>query len=65
MPTMYEKQIMAGIDLDVDYRIDEIQRMYGRQEITKANTRNTTLEIMQESNELESSTYETVYGNSK
>lgn len=61
MPTMYEKQIMAGIDLDVDYRLDELQRMYGTQEIS-TDTRNTTLEILQERQELDSTTFETMYG---
>lgn len=60
MPTMYEKQIMAGIDLDVDYCLDEIQRMYGTQEIS-TNTRNTTLEILQGRQELDSPTFETMY----
>ena len=61
MPTMYEKQIMAGIDLDVDYRLDELQRMYGMQEIS-TDTRNTTLEILQGRQELDSPTFETMYG---
>ena len=61
MPIMYEKQIMAGIDLDVDYRLDELQRMYGTQEIS-TDTRNTTLEILQGRQELDSPTFETMYG---
>ena len=62
MPIMYEKQIMAGIDLDVDYRLDELQRMYGTQEIS-TDTRNTTLEILQGRQELDSPTFETMYKN--
>lgn len=60
-PTMYEKQIIAGIDLDVDYRLDELQRMYGTQEIS-TDTRNTTLEILQGRQELDSPTFETMHG---
>lgn len=63
MPTMYEKQIMAGIDLDIDYSLDEIQRTYGRQEIS-TDARNESLELLQENSELNSPTFETIYGKS-
>ena len=61
MPTMYEKQIIAGIDLDIDQRIDEIQRSYGSQEIS-TDSRNESLELLQENQDLSSSTFETMYG---
>lgn len=61
MPTMYEKQIMAGIDLDIDYSLDEIQRAYGSQEIS-TDARNESLELLQENSELSSPTFETMYG---
>lgn len=61
MPTMHEKQIMSGIDLEVDYSLDEIQRMYGTKEIS-TDTRNTTLEILQGNQELNSTTFEIMYG---
>ncbi len=61
MPTMYEKQIMAGIDLDIDYSLDEIQRAYGSQEIS-TDARNESLELLQSSSELSSPTFETIYG---
>lgn len=63
MPTMYEKQIMAGIDLDIDYSLDEIQRTYGSQEIS-TDARNESLELLQENSELSSPTFETIYGKS-
>ena len=60
MPTMYERQIMAGIDVDIDYRLDEIQRTYGKQEIT-SDARNESLEILQNNQELSSPTFEIMY----
>lgn len=63
MPTMYEKQIMAGIDLDIDYSLDEIQRTYGSQEIS-TDARNESLELLQENSKLSSPTFETIYGKS-
>lgn len=63
MPTMYEKQIMAGIDLDIDYSLDEIQRTYGSQEIS-TDARNESLELLQKNSELSSPTFETIYGES-
>lgn len=33
MPTMYEKQLLTGIDLDIDYNLDELQRTYGKPNI--------------------------------
>lgn len=30
MPTMYEKQLWTGIDTDIDYTLDELQRTYGK-----------------------------------
>lgn len=61
MPTMYEKQEMAGIDLDIDYSLDEIQRAYGSQEIS-TDARNESLELLQENSELSSPTFEIMYG---
>ena len=63
MPTMYEKQIMAGIDLDIDYSLDEIQREYGSQEIS-ADKRSESLELIQTNSELSSTTFEMIYGES-
>ena len=60
MPTMYEKQIMAGISLDIDYNIDEIQRTYGSHE-TSINLRNESVEVLQENQDLNSPTFEIVY----
>lgn len=31
MPTMYEKQLWTGIDMNIDYTLDELQRIYGKQ----------------------------------
>lgn len=60
MPTMYEKQIMAGIDVDIDYHIDEIQRTYGKQEIT-SDARNESFKVLQNNQELSSPTFEIRY----
>lgn len=61
MPTMYEKQIMSGIDLNIDYSLDEIQREYGSQEIfTEAI--NESFELLQANDDLSSPTYEIMYG---
>ena len=30
MPTMHEKQLWTGIDMDIDYTLDELQRTYGK-----------------------------------
>lgn len=62
MPTMREKQIMAGIDLDIDYSLDEIQREYGKLEISNDSI-NESLEIVETTEELSSPTFEILYRN--
>lgn len=64
MPTEYEKMFMAGISLDIDCNIDEIQRMYGRTECI-TDKRNVLLDVLQSKKSLESPTFETVYGDKK
>lgn len=61
MPTMAEKQILAGIDLDLDYRIDEIQRTYIERTPPK-DTKIKSLEIFQEIAPLNSVTFDIIYG---
>lgn len=61
MQTMYFKQLMAGIDVDIDYCLDELQRMYSERKIAN-HTRNITLEILTSSPELDSPTFEGIYG---
>ena len=45
MPTMYEKQLDAGIDMNVDYTLDELQKTYDKQ-IVKPLERIKTLEAL-------------------
>ena len=61
MPTMYEKQLMAGIDVNIDYTIDEIQRMYVKRDII-TQTRYDSLEISQSMEYLDTTTFDVIYG---
>lgn len=45
MPTMYKKQLWTGIDMDIDYTLDELQRTYGKQ-IVKPLKKIKTLELL-------------------
>ena len=60
LPSMYEKQMMAGISLDIDYSIDEIQRQYGpKTEIQGKPSK--SIEILEQSSSLESTTFEAIF----
>ncbi len=58
MPTMYEKQDITGIDTDIDYAINELQRIYG-QPIIKPLLENYSIETLLKlnSHEFESITF--------
>ena len=57
---MYEKQMMAGISLDIDYSIDEIQRQYGsKTEIQGKPSK--SIEILEQSSSLDSTTFEAIF----
>ena len=60
LPSMYEKQMMAGISLDIDYSIDEIQRQYGsKTEIQGKPSK--SIEILEQSSSLDSTTFEAIF----
>lgn len=63
MPTMYEKQLWTGIDLDIDYTLDELQRTYGKP-IVKPIEEIKTLEILSQmqGQELSSVTFDATFG---
>ena len=62
MPTMYEKQLWTGIDLDVDYILDNIQRTYGRPNVKPLESIITLDTLMQMQNQdLSSVTYDLTY----
>lgn len=63
MPTMYEKQLWTGIDIDVDYALDELQRTYGKQ-IVKPLGKIKTLEILfqMQDQDLSSVTFDATLG---
>lgn len=62
MPTMYEKQLWTGIDLDIDYILDNLQRTYGKQNIKPLKNINSLDILMQLPNQdLSSITYDTTY----
>lgn len=58
MPTMYDKFIMTAIDLDIDYCIDEILRIYGKKEEILPDQQNESMEILKNNNTLESISFE-------
>ena len=63
MPTMYEKQLWTGIDLDIDYILDNLQRTYGKQNIKPLKNINSLDVLMQLQNQdLSSVTYDVKYG---
>ena len=66
MPTMYEKQLWTGIDLDIDYTLDELQRTYGKP-IVKPIEEIKTLEILSQmqGQELSSVTFDATFGKSE
>ena len=66
MPTMYEKQLWTGIDLDIDYTLDELQRTYGKPIVKPLEEIKTleTLSQMQGKN-LSSVTFDTTFGKIK
>ena len=62
MPTMYEKQLWTGIDLDIDYILDNLQRTYGKQNIKPLKNINSLDILMQLPNQdLSSITYDITY----
>lgn len=63
MPTMYEKQLWTGIDVDIDHKIDELQRTYGKQEI-KSFKGSKTLDVLSQmqGQDLSSITFDVSYG---
>lgn len=66
MPTMYEKQLWTGIDLDIDYTLDELQRTYGKP-IVKPLEEIKTLETLSQmqGQELSSVTFDATFGKIK
>lgn len=65
-PTMYEKQLWTGIDLDIDYTLDELQRTYGKP-IVKPLEEIKTLKVLSQmqGQELSSVTFDTTFGKIK
>lgn len=63
MPTMYEKQLWTGIDMDIDYTIDELQRTYGKP-IVKPFEKIKTLETLSQmqGQDLSSVTFDATFG---
>lgn len=63
MPTMYEKQLWTGIDLDIDYTLDELQRTYGKP-IAKPLEEIKTLETLSQmqGQDLSSVTFDATFG---
>lgn len=61
MPTQFEKQMMSGIDLDIDYRLDELQKSYSQKEII-ADSRNESFDVLSNNEDLISPTFEIVCG---
>ena len=63
MPTMYEKQLWTGIDMDIDYTLDELQRTYGKPIVKPLEEIKTieTLSQMQKQ-ELSSVTFDATFG---
>mgnify|MGYP004508779985 CR=1 FL=1 len=61
MPSMYEKQYMTGIDLKIDQQIDKIQRENGVVK-NKENKEIDSLRIVRSLDEMESITYQEIYG---
>ena len=62
MTTMYEKQLWTGIDLDIDYILDNLQRTYGRPNVKPLESINTLDVLMQMQNQdLNSVTYDLTY----
>ena len=61
MPSICEKQLMSGIDLSIDYRIDEIERTYGEKQIGET-TRCESIDILEISENLTSVTFESLHG---
>lgn len=63
MPTMYEKQLWTGIDMDIDYTLDELQRTYGKQ-IVKPLEKIKTLEMLSQmqGQDLSSVTFDATLG---
>ena len=63
MPTMYEKQLWTGIDMDIDYTIDELQRTYGKPIIRPLKGIKTLAAISQmQGQELSSVTFDATFG---
>lgn len=63
MPTMYEKQLWTGIDMDIDYTLDELQRTYGKP-IVKPLKEIKTLETLSQmqGQDLSSVTFDATFG---
>ena len=63
LPTMYEKQLWTGIDLDIDYTLDELQRTYGKP-IAKPLEEIKTLETLSQmqGQDLSSVTFDATFG---
>lgn len=63
MPTMYEKQLWTGIDMDIDYTLDELQRTYGKP-IVKPFGEIKTLETLSQmqGEDLSSVTFDATFG---
>ncbi len=51
MPSAYQMQVMSGIDLDIDYSLNEIQRAYGTQE-RLTNYQSESIEVIQNNTHL-------------
>ena len=66
MPTMYEKQLWTGINMDIDYTLDELQRTYGNP-IVKPLEEIKTLETLSQmqGQDLSSVTFDVTFGKNK
>ncbi len=66
MPTMYEKQLWTGIDMDIDYTLNELQRTYDKQ-MVKPLEEIKTLEILSQmqGQDLSSITFDATLGKVK
>lgn len=65
-PTMYEKQLWTGIDMNIDYTLDELQRTYGKP-IVKPLGEIKTLETLSQmqGQDLSSVTFDDTFGEVK
>ncbi len=66
MPTMYEKQLWTGIDMDIDYTLDELQKTYEKP-IVKTLKESKTLDTLyqMQGKRLSSVTFNATFGKNK